>query len=635
MLDHSLAFRRLPIGAELTPDGATHFRVWAPRRRSVAVRLEADGRPHPLHREAGGYHSGVVQEARSGARYRLQLDHGGAFPDPASRFQPDGPHGPSVVVDPDAFGWTDHAWRGVAPEARVIYEMHVGTFTTDGTWVAAMRELGALAEVGVTLLELMPVAEFAGRFGWGYDGVDLFAPTHLYGTPDDFRRFVDLAHALGLGVILDVVYNHLGPDGNYLPQFAEQYFSRRYTTDWGDALNFDDPCASPVRELCLANVRHWIGEYHLDGLRIDATQSMYDSSAVHIICDIAECARAAAPGRTTFVVAENEPQETRLLRAPSDDGFGLDAVWNDDWHHSAAVALTGRTEAYYSDYRGTSSELVAAAKYGFLYQGQWYAWQTRPRGTPTFGLEPWRFVHFLQNHDQIANSLRGERVDKLTSPSRLRALTALLLLGQQTPLLFQGQEFAASAPFLYFADHHPQLMEKVRAGRAALLSQFESIAASRGLLPLADPGDPSTFLRSKLDHTERVRHAGTVALHRDLLALRRADPVLGSVPGVRVDGAALGKDALVLRFFGADGDDRLLIINVGDSLKLDAMPEPLLAPPARRAWRLVWSSEDPAYGGGGTPHLAATMQGWRIAGGSAMVFAPTDHAPHAERAAHG
>jgi maltooligosyltrehalose trehalohydrolase len=576
-----------------------------------------------------------VQEARPGSRYRLEIEGGRAFPDPASRFQPDGPHGPSVVVDPDAFRWTDQAWRGVAPEARVLYEMHVGTFTTEGTWAAAMRELPALFELGVTLIELMPVAEFAGRFGWGYDGVDLFAPTHLYGTPDDFRRFVDLAHSLGLGVILDVVYNHLGPDGNYLPHFAEQYFSTRHTTDWGDALNFDGDCADPVRELCLANVQHWIAEYHLDGLRIDATQNMYDSSARHIICDIAECARGTAPRRRMFIVAENEPQETRLLRAPSEDGFGLDAVWNDDWHHSAAVALTGRTEAYYTDYRGTASEFVAAAKYGFLYQGQWYSWQMQPRGTPTFGLEPWRFVHFLQNHDQIANSLRGDRVHKLTSPSRLRALTALLLLGQQTPLLFQGQEFAASTPFLYFADHSAELMEKVRAGRTEFLSQFESIAASAEPDAVADPADAATFIRSKLDHTERVRHAGTFALHRDLLAMRRTDPVLGSVPGVRVDGAVLERDALVLRFFAPDGDDRLLIVNLGGALALDVMPEPLLAPPTGFEWRMQWSSEDPAYGGGGTPDLSPTMDGWHIASGCALVLAPAKHEPHAERASHG
>jgi maltooligosyltrehalose trehalohydrolase len=613
-----------------------HFRVWAPQRRDVAVRLEPDGALYPLRREERGYHSGCVSAAGPGTLYRLQLDGGDAYPDPTSRFQPHGPLGPSQVVDPDRFLWTDHGWRGVEPEARVVYEMHIGTFTEGGTWSAAMHELPAVAELGVTLIELMPVAEFAGRFGWGYDGVNLFAPTHLYGTPDNFRGFVDLAHALGIGVILDVVYNHLGPDGNYLRQFADEYFSTRYVTDWGEALNFDDQFAEPVREFCLANARHWIGEYHLDGLRIDATQNMYDASARHIICDIGEHARAAAPERTLFLVAENEPQEAQLVRATHDGGLGLDALWNDDWHHSATVALTGRAEAYYTDYRGSASELVAAAKYGFLYQGQWYTWQQQRRGTPALGLEPSRFVHFLQNHDQVANSLRGDRVHRLTSPCRLRALTALLLLGQQIPMLFQGQEFAASSPFLYFADHTPALMTMVRQGRATFLAQFESIADSAAAGQLYyDPGDPSTFLRSKLDHAERARHAETFALHRDLLALRRADSVLGSARDVHIDGAVLARDALVLRFFSTTGADRLLIINLGGPLHFDIMPEPLLAPPAQSSWRALWSSEDPAYGGLGTPWLAPTMQGWRIPGGCAVVLAPMAAQASTEVRAHG
>jgi maltooligosyltrehalose trehalohydrolase len=299
------------------------------------------------------------------------------------------------------------------------------------------------------------------------------------------------------------------------------------------------------------------------------------------------------------------------------------------------VALTGRAEAYYTDYRGTASELVAAAKYGFLYQGQWYTWQRQRRGTPTFAVPPSSFVHFLQNHDQVANSLRGDRVHELTSPGRLRALTALLLLGQQIPMLFQGQEFGASSPFLYFADHTPPLMTMVRKGRATFLAQFDSIADTGTRRPLVDPGDPSTFLRSKLDHTERVRHAKTFALHRDLLALRREDLVLGSVPDVRVDGAVLGRDAFVLRFFSTADDDRLLIVNLGGPLELAIMPEPLLAPPWAGAWRVLWASEDPAYGGGGMPSLAPTMEGWRLPGGSAVVLAPVALAALAEDSTHG
>jgi maltooligosyltrehalose trehalohydrolase len=379
--------------------------------------------------------------------------------------------------------------------------MHVGTFTREGTWAAAQRELAALAELGVTILEVMPVHDFAGTFGWGYDGVDLYAPTRLYGTPDDFRRFVDAAHGVGLGVILDVVYNHMGPDGCTLREYAEAYFSERYTTDWGEALNFDDALAAPVREFFVANARHWMREYRLDGLRIDAAQNIYDDSPCSILREITEAARAEAPDRHTYVIAEDEPQDSRLVRPPGEGGFGMDALWNDDWHHSAIVAATGRDEAYYTDYRGTASEFVAAAKHGFLYQGQWYKWQQHGRGTPSRDLPPSRFVHYLQNHAQVANSFRGQRLHQLTSPRELRALTALLLLGPQTPMLFQGQEFAASSPFLFFADHTAELIELVRDGRAQFLRQFASLRSS-SIAPLfIDAGDAMTVERFKLDHS--------------------------------------------------------------------------------------------------------------------------------------
>jgi maltooligosyltrehalose trehalohydrolase len=479
-----------------------------------------------------------------------------------------------------------------------------------------------LADLGVTLLELLPVNEFAGRFGWGYDGVDLFAPTHLYGTPDDFRRFVDRAHTLGMGVVLDVVYNHLGPDGNYLRQFADAYFSTRYTTDWGDALNFDGAGAGPVRELCVANARYWIEEFHLDGLRLDASQNVYDTSPRHILQEIADAVRATAPSRTTFVVAENEPQDARLTRPADQGGLGLDALWNDDWHHSSMVALTGRNEAYYADYRGSAAELVAAAKYGFLFQGQWYTWQKQPRGRMALDLPSRRFVHFLENHDQVANSFRGDRLHTLAGATRWRAMTALLLLGPQIPMLFQGQEFASSSPFLYFADHVPEVMASVRRGRAEFLAQFQSIASRPSDVTLPDPGDPATFARSKLDHGDRVRHAPAFALHRDLLSLRRTDPVLRPAARARLDGAVLSEQALVLRYFGEAGDDRLLLLNLGTPLAFGLLPEPLLAPPTRDGWRLLWSSEASEYGGLGTPAVPPHLHGWCMPGGSAVVLAP-------------
>jgi maltooligosyltrehalose trehalohydrolase len=630
------ARRRLPVGAEVLPQGGVHFRVWSPRRERVEVVLERGsgaGRGEmsvALDREADGYFSGWVREAAAGTLYRFRLDgEDHLYPDPASRFQPEGPHGPSRVVDPGAFRWTDQEWRGVGPEGQVLYEMHVGTFTPEGTWEAAARELPELAELGVTVLEVMPVAEFAGEFGWGYDGVDLFAPTRLYGTPDDFRRFVDRAHALGLAVILDVVYNHLGPVGNYLPAFSDHWFSDRYENEWGDPLNFDGPHSGPVREFFLANAAYWVEEFHLDGNRFDATQQIFDASPEHILAAVTRRVREAAGGRRTLLVAENEPQHVRLIRPIPEGGHGMDAVWNDDFHHSALVALTGRNEAYYTDYLGSPQELVSAVKRGFLYQGQRSRWQGKRRGTPTFRLPPAVFVHYLENHDQVANSGRGLRVHQLTSPGRYRAMSALFLLAPETPLLFQGQEFAASSPFLYFADHEPGLAEQVRKGRTEFVSQMPSVGTPEMRRLLPDPGDPETFRRCKLDPGERERHAEAYALHRDLLRLRSVDPVFRAQRPGGVDGAVLGPEACVLRFFAEDGADRLLLVNLGRDLHLYPSPEPLLAPPEGCGWEVLWSSEDPRYGGGGTPPLETEEEGWRIPGHAAVALAPA--ARHDER----
>jgi maltooligosyltrehalose trehalohydrolase len=465
----------------------------------------------------------------------------------------------------------------------------------------------------------MPVADFPGKFGWGYDGVDLFAPTRLYGAPDDFRGFVDRAHGLGIAVILDVVYNHLGPDGNYLRCFSKSYFTDRYANEWGDAVNFDGPDSGPVREFFVANAGYWIEEYHLDGLRLDATQQIFDASDEHVIAAIARRVRAAASGRRTFVVGENEPQHSRLVRPGSAGGFGLDALWNDDFHHSAVVALTGRREAYYTDYLGAPREFVAAAKHGFLYQGQHYLWQGKRRGKPALDLPAESLVIYLQNHDQVANSAAGLRGHQLTSPGRWRAMTAWLLLAPGIPMLLQGQEFAASTPFLYFADHRRDLAAAVRDGRREFLGQFPSIASPDAAARLADPSDPETFRRCILDFSERRKHAPAYALHRDLLRLRRTDPVLGTRPA-RVDGAAIGERAWLLRYFGEAGD-RVLLVNLGADLTLAPMPEPLLAPPDDQSWHIAWSSEWPCYGGAGVPALYRGGS-LHLPGESAMVLLP-------------
>ena len=623
--------RRLPVGAEVAPDGGVHFRVWSPRRSRVEVVFETEDRQAAteLHEEDGGYFSAHVRGTDAGTLYRFRLDgEDHLYPDPASRFQPEGPHGPSRVVDPSKFAWTDAEWKGAQLKGQVVYEMHVGTFTREGTWAAAARELEELAGLGVTCVEMMPVAEFPGSFGWGYDGVDLFAPTRLYGEPDDLRLFVDEAHRRRIAVILDVVYNHLGPDGNYLRQFSEDYFTNRYQNEWGEGINFDGSGSAPVREFFLANARYWVEEFHFDGLRLDATQSIFDYSGDYIIAAFAREVRAAARGRATLVVAENEPQEARFVRPTGRGGHGLDALWNDDFHHSALVALTGSNEAYYSDYLGRPQEFVSAAKYGFLYQGQRYKWQRKRRGSPAFDLPPEVFINFIQNHDQVANSARGLRAHALASPARLRALTALLLLAPSTPMLFQGQEFASSAPFFYFADygHEPELARKVRRGRAEFLAQFRSVATREMRARLADPGDRETFEKCKLDFAERESHREVYEMHRDLLRLRREDAVFGAQRKGGVDGAVLGTDAFVLRFFGGDGDDRLLIVNLGADLSLNPAPEPLLAPPEGKLWTLLWSSEDPRYGGSGTPPLE-TKNNWCIPGRASVAMRP---APAAE-----
>ncbi len=622
-----LPVRRMPVGAEPKPGGGVHFRVWAPRCSEVEVDVEGLG-PSAMKPEPNGYFSCWVPPALPGMCYRLRLDRGDdALPDPASRFQPDGPHGPSEVVDPDSFAWSDVSWRGVPRERLVIYELHVGTFTQEGNWQSATLQLPYLAELGVTCIEIMPVAEFCGRFGWGYDGVDLFAPTRLYGRPDDFRCFVDRAHALGIAVILDVVYNHLGPDGNYLKSFSTAYFTDRYDNEWGEAINFDGANSGSVREFFLANAGYWIDEYHLDGLRLDATQQIFDRSEDHILAAIVRQVRQAGSGRITFVVGENEQQEGRLLRPPERGGYGLDALWNDDFHHSATVALTGHHEAYYSDYRGRPSEFVAAAKYGFLYQGQRYHWQKKARGTPSLDLAAECFVVFLQNHDQIANSGGGQRCHALASPGRLRAMTAYFLLMPGIPMLFQGQEFGASTPFFYFADHEIELARAVRDGRGAFLAQFPSLVGAEMQARLTDPGDITTFRRSQLDPRERHSNPAIHALHRDLLALRRDDPVLRHRPA-RVDGAALADEVWMLRFFDLHGGDRLLIVNLGGDLVLDPAPQPLLAPVEGHRWRFLWSSEAPRYGGAGIVPL--DPEGiWRLPGQAAIALAPDDRDPNA------
>ncbi len=616
--------RRFPIGAEVISEEGVHFRVWAPQHRRVEVVFDILP-SRELVSELNGYFSGLAPSAADGSLYRYRLD--GAeplYPDPASRFQPGGPCGPSQVIDPGRFPWTDYDWKGISIDGQVIYEMHIGTFTSSGNWVSAIEHLKTLAETGITVVEIMPVADFAGSFGWGYDGVDLFAPTHLYGKPDDFRLFVDKAHSFGMGVILDVVYNHTGPVGNYLKHYSQSYFTDRYKNEYGEAINFDGPDSGPVREFFITNAGYWIDEFHLDGLRLDATQLIFDKSPEHILAAIARNVRKAADKKKVILVAENEAQQVKLVRPLEEGGYGLDGLWNDDFHHSAMVALTGHNEGYYSEYLGNPQEFISSLKWGYLYQGQFYRWQKMRRGTPTVSLKPSTFVIYLQNHDQIANSCCGVRMNYLTSPGLYRAMTALMLLAPGTPMLFQGQEFAATSPFFFFSNVSPSLAENIHHSRLKFLSRFRSLAQPETQARIPRPDDPATFERSKLNLAEREQHIEAYRLHYDLLKLRREDPVFRSQRVGGLDGAVVGPHTFILRFFGKKGGDRLIFVNLGSDLHLDPAPEPLLAPPEEAVWQLLWSSEDPKYGGSGTPPLE-TADNWRIPGQATVVLKPASN----------
>ncbi len=611
--------RRRAIGAELVTIGGTrgvHVRVWAPTHERVTLVVETVPSPehHVLIPEGTGHHSLFVPGLAAGTLYRFRLGASDALvADPASRFQPGGPFGPSEVIDP-TFAWTDGAWRGVPPEKHVLYEMHVGTFTPEGTWAAAAEQLQALADIGITTLEIMPINEYAGARNWGYDGVNWFAPARNYGRPDDLRRFIDRAHACGLAVILDVVYNHFGPAGNTMFEWCPDY-KRDTANEWGDELAFDGPTAAGMRELVVENAAYWIDELHFDGLRLDATQAIRDDSGDHILALLSRHARAAAPERHVFLVAENEPQDRSMI------DHGIDALWNDDFHHAARVALTGVRDGYLHDYRGTPQELLSAVKHGFLYQGQLYPWQKNPRGTPTRGLARSCFVQFLENHDQVANIGFGERLVEMVDAGLWRAMTALLLLSPQPPMLFQGQEYGSRAPWNFFADHGGELQRSIREGRAKFVAQFARSATPEAQAALHDPCDAATFRECVLDPRERRMDAPLVQLHRDLLRIRREDPaILGAI-----DGAVLGPSTFCIRYQQPRAqDDRLLLVNLGVQFSEALVPEPLLAPIADHGWRVVWSSEDPRYGGHGTPPVF-TRARLAIPARAAVLLAPDDH----------
>ncbi len=599
-------------------DAETTFRIWAPAQEEVRVVFDDDGTEVPMERDRAGFFVARVPGVGPGRRYWYRV-RDGRRPDPASRYQPEGPLGPSEVVSSQSFVWTDNGWTGAPPAHRnVVYEMHIGTFTPEGTWRAAERHFGALVELGVTTLEVMPIAEFPGSFGWGYDGVDFFAPSRLYGAPEDVRHFVNAAHRHGLAVILDVVYNHFGPVGNFLRDFAPPFYGK--PGEWGDTISYDASDSGPVRAFVIENAAYWISEFHFDGLRFDATHGIFDSSAEHVVSQMCAAARAAAGGRRLFLVGESESQDTRLLRASGVYRDGLDAIWNEDWHHAALVALTGRREGYFTDYRGTAGEFASMARHGFLYQGQWYSWQKQPRGGGSFGLNGGSIVCFLENHDQVANTGLGWRLFTHVDAGLWRAFTTLLLAGPHIPMLFQGQEFASSRPFTYFADHEGDLADAVERGRMEFLSQFPTLTTDDMRARIRRPADASGFAECRLQHDERIPHAWAVRLHRDLLRLRAKDDVLSRLGSedVRVESSSPTETLLLMRYESTVGQ-RLLVMNLGSDY-LSPMNDPLIAPPRGMVWDELWSSEHGDYGGTGVRPLVADGA-WLVCSRSTTILA--------------
>ncbi|HEX6747084.1 MAG TPA: malto-oligosyltrehalose trehalohydrolase [Longimicrobium sp.] len=602
---------RLPFGANVTERG-TEFRVWAPGHERVEVVIYGPDAEavHPLELENGGWFGCVLGGIGAEARYRYRLDGGDAFPDPASRAQPDGVHEPSEVVDPSAFAWTDGDWQGVELEDLVIYEMHVGAFTPEGTFDAAIARLDDLRALGVTAIEPMPVASFPGARNWGYDGVSLFAPQATYGGPEGLRRLVDAAHARGIAVILDVVYNHLGPEGNYLPAFTSgRYFTDRHKTPWGDAVNFDGADSAAVREFVVQNALHWAHEYHADGLRLDATHTIVDDSPVHVLAEMETRVRETLPpGRCFVFIAEDERNERRVVTPQTEGGWGLQAVWADDFHHSIRRILAGDHESYFADYAGTVDELARTLEKGWLYEGQPSRNHGCARGTPADGLPPAAFVHCIQNHDQVGNRAHGDRLHHAIDLGATRAAVALLLLSPYTPLLWMGQEWAASAPFQYFTDHPEELGRLVTEGRRTEFGKFSAFADPEVRERIPDPQAPETFARSKLDWGERgaMPHAGMLALHRALLHLRQSHPALRRRDRDSFSVAAVGDGALALRRRGDGGKEMLLIAAFEGPLGIDLFDAEITRPPEDGAWELHLATEEGRFGGeteGGLVHL--------------------------------
>jgi maltooligosyltrehalose trehalohydrolase len=613
--------RLVSQGAELQGEGVL-FRTWTTGKKKVStVIFGHDGsvlREIPMERETSGYYSVMDPASSSGTLYEYRLDDN-LVPDIASRFQPQGVHGPSQVVDGRSFPWTDSGWKPSALHELVIYELHVGTFTQEGTYEAIASRFDHLKEVGVNAIELMPIGDFAGDRNWGYDCVSIYAPSRAYGKPDDLRTFVNAAHQAGFSVILDVVYNHLGPDGNYMGLYSEHYFNDAHHTPWGAAFNLDGPDAGPVRSHFAENPLYWVKEFHFDGFRLDATHAIPDDSPKHLIQEIAE--RVQAFG--ALVICEDPRNERKLLLPRIEHGYGCDAVWADDFHHVVRVQMTNEKEGYMGYFKGSMDELVSTLREGWLFTGELQK-DGIPRGTRGADIEPEHFVHCISNHDQVGNRAYGERLNQVIPLAAYRAASALLLSGPYTPMLFMGQEWAASTPFLYFTDHHDELGKGVTEGRRKEFAEFSEFQDPVKRARIPDPQALVTFTNSRLNWTEPQRqpHLETLRLYRDFLRFRKANLTDRRRGHWQVE--QVSPRAIVIRYRRQKEGDILVVAQlVADDTTL-ALENELLAPAQGRAWEFVISTNDPIYGGKQAAHFDRDGKKLVLAEPELIVFCEKD-----------
>ena len=598
--------------------GGVWFRTWADKRKQVSLAVLAeDGsviRELPLTEESNGYRNVLDPASGAGTLYKYRVD-GDLFPDLASRFQPQGVHGPSQVIDGKSFAWTDTAWTRPKLQEFVICELHVGTFSSDGKFTSIIERFEHLKKIGITAIELMPIADFPGDRNWGYDCVSIYAPSRVYGSPDDLRMLVNAAHQAGLAILLDVVYNHLGPDGNYMSVYSDQYFNAAHQTPWGAAFNFDGAEAGPVRSFFAENPIYWIKEFHVDGFRLDATHAIPDESPKHLIQEIAENVQALG----SVVICEDPRNDRKLVLSREQGGYGCDAVWADDFHHVVRVQLTKENEGYMGYFKGTMKELVKTLRTGWLFTGQLQKDRIR-RGTKPSGIEPEHFVHCISNHDQVGNRAFGDRLNQIVSPASYRAASALLLTGPYIPMLFMGQEWAASTPFLYFTDHHEELGRGVTEGRRKEFSEFSDFRDPEKRARIPDPQALKSFLDSKLNwsETEQSSQREILALYTDFLRFRRTE--LNDRRRRRWRLAQVSDTAIALRYRrGKTGDILLLVQLLANESRIE-LDSSLLQPKAGRTWRRGQSSNEKIYRGERTGYFDAEKKQFVLEQPELIVF---------------